>query len=253
MSNTFNTLLAVVAVAGLSACTCNRVSEEAPMAAAPTGPGSSVYTPPCRPREDGPYAKPDCNPWDTLVNNPPKLSSPLHGLGIPGLDCGPRVVAPSAPAPRAAPKRGSSVYTPPCRPREDGPYVKPDCNPWDTLKDAIDNVRCPFRGVGLPGLDCAAPQPAPAPQAAAPEEHACGPFPPEAKQGEVWCCEFIQPPALPPISMKVEDEREEIQKVDCGEGDCWAKVKIPARYELVPQAATPGHWEWVRHPECEKP
>jgi len=158
----------------------------------------------------------------------------------------------------AAPVKPSRVYTPPCkggnyaRPADDEVYTPSDCNPFLILGAQISETKCPFRGMGIPGLDC--PSPAPtfaleAPQVAA-APPTCDPtsLPKDAKPGDVFCCTFVQPPAGPPV--KVAEARAEWQKVDCGDGnlDCWRLVETPPVFSAP--SPPPGYWEWRLNPDC---
>lgn len=66
----------------------------------------------------------------------------------------------------AAPVVKSKVYTPVCsggkydkytRPEGDEEYVPPTCNSWEVLVQQLKEVKCPLRGMGIPGLECPAP------------------------------------------------------------------------------------------------
>lgn len=169
----------------------------------------------------------------------------------------------------AAPVKKTNVYTPPCGPIPEGhvPYEPSDCDPFETLIAQLGEVKCPFRGIGIPGLDCETPGPvslapeAPRVAAPAPQEPHCGPLPPDAKPGEVWCCVYVQPPAAPPqrvctceekvieipvaatyktVLEQVPDQpaRVEWQRVECPpvnapDEECWVLKEIPATFRTV--------------------
>jgi hypothetical protein len=84
----------------------------------------------------------------------------------------------------------------------------------------------------------------------------CGPLPPEALPGQIWCCEAIAQAAPPPArvctcpesvqrvqvpaeyetvteQVEVSPSRTEWTRVECatGSGECWALVEIPAVFE----------------------
>lgn len=122
-------------------------------------------------------------------------------------------------------------------------YTAPHCLPKPALVDPL----C------LPAPVAAAPCPAPVAAAPVPQGPACGPLPADAKLGEVWCCEFIQPPAAAPVVVEVAPARTEWQRVNCADGsdDCWALVTIPAVFETRVSAPPPGYYEWRRNTKCE--
>lgn len=124
-------------------------------------------------------------------------------------------------------------------------YTGPQCLPKLNLPD-------PFC---LPAPVAAAPCPTPVAAAPVPQGPACGPLPADAKVGEVWCCEFVQPPAAAPVTVEVEPARTEWQRIDCRDGstDCWSLVTVPARFETRYSAPPPGYYEWRRNTKCAPP
>lgn len=170
-------------------------------------------------------------------------------------------------APAAGPQLRSAVYTPPCeggnysRPEGDPVYTPSSCDPLSTFVDGFKSIRCPVRGLGLPGLDCSAPEPLPAaPAAPLPEPSGCNPadLPKDAKPGQAWCCTWVQPPAAPPVQIMAEPARTEWVRVDCPPGKdssdcCYRLVEVPARFETRYAAPPPGYWEWRLNPDCKVP
>lgn len=178
----------------------------------------------------------------------------LIAAALPGCNsCKPEALGATPP--------GSSVYTPVCTPRADGAYQSTPCNPIQKLGEQLGDVRCPLRGIGIPGLDCSSPASVEAPVAAAPEpQPTCDPnaLPKDAGVGEVYCCVWVQPPAAAPVTVEVEPARAEWQRITCPPGehssdDCWALVTIPARMETRYSAPPPGFWQWEKNPCCKAP
>lgn len=175
----------------------------------------------------------------------------------------------------AAPVKKSLVYTPPCtggnyaRPADDPVYVPSNCSPFETFVEQFSQVPCPFRGLGLPGLDCKVPAPQFVPTSAAPPPcapavtaaplPACGPLPADAKPGDVWCCTLVQPPAAPPVRVQVAPGTTEWRPIQCPpvpgaeSQECYVLVETPPQYAMRASAPPPGHWEWRLTPECKAP
>lgn len=127
-------------------------------------------------------------------------------------------------------------------------YTAPHCLP----KIDLPGVPYPGSPACAPAPAAAAPCPGPV-AAAAPSEPHCGPLPANAVPGEVWCCEFVQPPAAAPVDVEVQPARTEWQRVPCGDGsgDCWALVTVPPVVEHRVSAPPPGYYEWRRNTACE--
>jgi hypothetical protein len=188
-------------------------------------------------------------------------------LGLAGCTCNKIATAsanPCAAPMAAAPEECKPVYSPPC---SGGNWDPANLPPPEPNKPIL----CPFRGLGIPGLECPGnvtftplPQAAPCYQSVAPQAAAaptnCGPYPAEAKPGEAWCCVWVQPPAAAPQTVCVKPAqtiqvpvpatyqtiteqvmaapaRTEWQKVECppmaAQQECWALVTIPAVYQSV--------------------
>lgn len=153
------------------------------------------------------------------------------------------------------------VYAPPCK---DGNYDPAKLPPYEEKE-----VRCPFRGLGIPGLECSSTVKfsAEAPAAAAPcapavtaaplPEPGCGPYPTDAKPGEVYCCVW-HPPVAAAMQTVQTGTRSEWVQITCpplgsGAQECWTLKVEPVFEQKMAAPPRDGFWTWERNTQCEVP
>lgn len=153
------------------------------------------------------------------------------------------------------------VYAPPCT---GGNYDPAKLPPYEEKP-----VLCPFRGLGIPGLDCpstvtftpqvaAAPPPcAPAVAAAPLPEPSCGPYPANAQPGEVYCCVW-HPPVAAAMQVVQTGTHSEWVKIECpplgaGPQECWTLKVEPVFEQKMAAPPQEGFWSWERNTHCEAP